>query len=373
MLNGGAVDMSWSSPEVHEALDLCLSCKACVNDCPTGIDMAMYKSESLFRTYKGRVRPIAHYTFGRLPTWLNLVGRFGPAVNKIASYKPLRSLMLRLAGADGRRSLPLFPTLPFRMMHAAQGLATAPSSDAETSHRVLLWIDSFSDTMSPGVPVAALKVLRAAGCDVQLSGPGACCGLTLISTGQLTAAKNKLRKTLDILHPHVTDGRTVIGLEPSCTAVLRSDLMELLPDDPRAQVVSARVKTVSEFLSSISWTPPASDERLLAQPHCHQYSVIGYDKDLELLDAMGCDVEVSSGCCGLAGNFGMEKGHYEISATIAEQGILAKAAADPGRQILADGFSCRTQVADLADLPSRHIVEIMADALGKSAGTTNGV
>jgi FAD/FMN-containing dehydrogenase/Fe-S oxidoreductase len=366
MLNGGTVDMSWNSPEVHDALDLCLSCKACANDCPTGIDMAMYKSEALFQKYKGRLRPISHYTFGKLPTWLNLIGRMGPLVNKLASVRALESLLLHFAGADARRSLPTFPRLPFRMLDSTRQISRHPESSVEAEHKVVLWVDSFSDTMSPEVPVAALKVLRAAGCDVQLSGPGACCGLTLISTGQLTAAKSKLRKTLDVLHPHVAAGRTVIGLEPSCTATLRSDLLELLPDDPRAHPVSARVKTVAEFLTSIGWVPPISDERLLVQPHCHQYSVIGYDKDLRLLEAMGCDVEVSSGCCGLAGNFGMEKGHYEISETIAEQGILAKARADPSRQILADGFSCRTQVADLASLDSRHLVQIMAEALENS-------
>ncbi|MGO4493978.1 (Fe-S)-binding protein, partial [Arthrobacter sp. 2YAF22_2] len=243
---------------------------------------------------------------------------------------------------------------------------------AVTPHRVLLWVDSFSDALSPGVPVAALKVLQAAGCDIEVAGPGACCGLTLISTGQLTAAKTALRKTLDVLYPHVADGRTVIGLEPSCTAVLRSDLLELLPDDERAAQVSARTQTVSEFLTSINWQPPTSEERILAQPHCHQSAIMGYGKDLELLNSMGCDVEISSGCCGLAGNFGMEKGHYDVSVAIAEQGILGKIADAPDRSILADGFSCRTQVADLSGRGSRHIVQILAEALDSSAAASPG-
>jgi Fe-S oxidoreductase len=144
---------------------------------------------------------------------------------------------------------------------------------------------------------------------------------------------------------------------------LRSDLLELLPDDPRAVALSRQVKTVAEFLTSIKWAPPQAAEKLLVQPHCHHYSVMGYGPDRQLLSEMGCDVETSAGCCGLAGNFGMENGHYEVSEKIARDGILAKASESPDRAIMADGFSCRTQVRDLAGLESRHLVQIIAQAL----------
>ena len=359
MLNGGVVTLGWSSPEVHEALDLCLSCKACANDCPTGIDMAMFKSETLHQTYKGRLRPLSHYTLGRLPQWLRLAAPLAPLVNVASRVPALRRAMMTLMGADTRRSLPPLPPAPFRWDRAARRRARETSG----RHRVLLWVDSFSDAMAPDIPRDALEVLAAAGCDVRIAGPGACCGLTLISTGQLTAAKATLRRTLDVLLPHVREGRTIVGLEPSCTATLRSDLLELLPDDPRAAEVSRSVKTIAEFLTSIGWTPPRAAERLLVQPHCHQYSVMGYGPDAALLEAMGCDVESSAGCCGLAGNFGMEKGHYEVSEKIARDGIIARAAQDPERRILADGFSCRTQVRDLAGLDSRHLVQVLAEAL----------
>lgn len=366
MLNGGVVELGWSSPEVHDALDLCLSCKACANDCPTGIDMAMFKSEALFQTYKGKMRPLAHYTFGRLPQWLSMVGRLGPAINFVAGFKPLSRLLLGMAGADARRKLPKFPTKPFRFMKMAPVVSLAPvvaDAAATETHQVVLWVDSFTDAMSPDIAADAVKVLRSAGCSVELAGPGVCCGLTLITTGQLTAAKTKLSKSLDILYPQVSAGKTIIGLEPSCTAVMRSDLLELLPEDPRSVAVSRATKTVSEFLRSIEWAPPLAAEKLLVQPHCHQYAVMGYAEDLKVLESMGCDVEVSSGCCGLAGNFGMEKGHYDISVKIAEDGILKKATASPDRAVLADGFSCRTQVADLADIDSRHLVQVIAEAL----------
>lgn len=229
--------------------------------------------------------------------------------------------------------------------------------------KVLLWVDSFSDALAPGVAQDALEVLTAAGCDIQLAGPGACCGLTLISTGQLQRAKATLRATLDQLIPHVRRGRTVVGLERNCTATLRSDLQQLLPDDPRAAELANSVKTIAEFLTDIDWHPPKVTGKLLVQPHCHHHSVMGFTKDEQLLASAGYDIEVSPGCCGLAGNFGMEKGHYEISATIAHQGILAKANAAPDRTILADGFSCRTQIKDLAGLDGRHIVQVLAAAL----------
>jgi FAD/FMN-containing dehydrogenase/Fe-S oxidoreductase len=359
MLNGGVVTLGWSSPEVHDALDLCLSCKACANDCPTGIDMAMFKSETLHQTYKGRIRPLSHYTLGRLPQWLRLSAPVAPLVNLVGRLPMLRKTMMAMMGADSRRSLPPLPPTPFRKTKEGRNR----NHGRRGGHKVLLWVDSFSDAMAPDVARDAIEVLVAAGCDVKLAAPGACCGLTLISTGQLSAAKAKLRATVDLLLPHVRDGRTVVGLEPSCTATLRSDLKELLAEDPRAAELSDAVRTVAELLTMMDWTPPPAVDRLLVQPHCHHYSVMGYAADEALLSAMGCDIETSAGCCGLAGNFGMEKGHYEVSENIARRGILAKAEASPDRSIMADGFSCRTQVRDLAGLESRHLVQVIADAL----------
>ncbi|BCT78207.1 oxidoreductase [Sinomonas cyclohexanicum] len=369
MLNGGLVQLGWRSPEVHAALDLCLSCKACATDCPAGVDMAAYKSETLYRAYRGRLRPRSHYTLGRLPQWLRLAAPFAPILNVAARVGFLRTTALAAMGADPRRSLPRLPRAPFRWEAAARRRASGrrSRSAAEGAPGVVLWVDTFSDALDPDIPRDAIAVLEAAGCAVEVAGPGACCGLTYISTGQLDAARARLRRTLDVLVPHVRAGRTVVGLEPSCTATLRSDLAELLPDDPRAAELAGSVKTVAELLTGIGWRPPRVGLKVLAQPHCHQHAVMGFDADLALLEGAGCDVDVSAGCCGLAGNFGMEAGHYEVSERIAQGGILAKVGLSPDRTILADGFSCRTQIRDLAGLEGRHLVQVLAEALREGA------
>lgn len=358
MLNGGVVSDGWASPELHDALDLCLSCKACASDCPTGIDMATFKSETLHRTYQGKLRPRAHYTLGRMPQWLRLAAPFARIVNALGKITPLRKIGLFAMGADGRRSLPEIAAKPFRRLQKN----IQPKSQPEGT-KVVLWVDSFTDNLSPEIALDAITVLEAAGCDVKIAEPGVCCGLTLISTGQLTAAKQKLTDAVEMLNPYVEAGYTVVGLEPSCTATLRSDLVELLPRDPAAQAVSSQVKTVSELLATLDWEPPQLDRKLLVQPHCHQYAIMGFETDQKLLEKLGCDVEVSAGCCGLAGNFGMEQGHYDVSVKIAEDGILKKIDESPDREILADGFSCRTQITDLDGASSRHLVQLIADKL----------
>lgn len=361
MLNGGVVSEGWSSPELHEALDLCLSCKACANDCPTGIDMATFKSETLHRTYQGKLRPRTHYTLGRLPQWLRLAGPFARIVNMLGKITPLRKAMLLAMGADGRRSLPELATKPFRRLRKN----LTPAHQASGT-KVVLWVDSFTDSLSPEIALDAITVLEAAGCNVAIAPPGICCGLTLISTGQLTAAKQQLTNTVAALSPYVEDGYTVVGLEPSCTATLRSDLVELLPHDQAAQKVSNQVTTVAELLTTLDWEPPQLDRKLLVQPHCHQYAIMGFETDQKLLEKLGCDIEISSGCCGLAGNFGMEQGHYEVSVKIAEDGILKKIDESPDREVLADGFSCRTQISDLDGTSTQHLVQLIAKELRKS-------
>ena len=249
---------------------------------------------------------------------------------------------------------------------------------------MVLWADSFSDAFDPEVPRAAVAVLRAAGYQVIIPGRSACCGLTWISTGQLDGARRRLRGLLGVLAPYAQAGLPIVGLEPSCTAVLRSDLADLLPGDPRAVAVAGAVHTLAELLTAApplgpdpGWAPPRlAGTEIIAQPHCHHHSVLGYAADQALLHQAGASVTTLAGCCGLAGNFGMERGHYEVSVAVAENALLpALRAAPPGAVYLADGFSCRTQADQLAGVRGQHLAQLLAARLpapGAGAAGTAG-
>lgn len=360
MLNGSLVT-DWRDPALHEALDLCLSCKGCASDCPTGIDMATYKAEALHQAYKGRVRPASHYSLGWLPRWSRLAS-VAPAVANAAMRVPgVTPALLAAAGVDGRRSLPTFAPATFRQLldsraDADTGASTAPNGP------VVLFVDTFVNHFSPSVGVDAVRVLEAAGYEVRVAERQRCCGLTWISTGQLDAAKRLLAATVADLGPVAAQGIPIVGLEPSCTAVLRHDAPDLLGTDA-ARSVAAATRTLAEVLTATGgWEPPSlAGTRVVAQPHCHQASVLGWDADQALLARAGADVVRLGGCCGLAGNFGVEKGHYEVSVAVAEQQLLpAVRDAAPDDVVLADGFSCRTQLEDLAPRGGTHLATLLA-------------
>ena len=418
------------SPEVLEALDLCLACKACSADCPAGVDMARYRSEALFRTYRGCMRPLSHYTLGWLPRLTRVTARvpgLAAVANAVMSVGPLRSLAFRIIGLDPRRGMPALQSGTFTAWARKRSLLagsvptvtpddavssgaptsdTAPS-DAATDARerggaqaspdsareregatassmadspilsgprdpsgrpyALVWADSFSQTLDDTGARAVVEVLEANGF-APIVAPDACCGLTWITTGQLTGAKKHLASLLGVLAPFAVSGIPIVGVEPSCTAVLRDDLLDLLPDDPRSMLVSSATRTLAEVLSAL----PASARRLpslegveiVAQPHCHHYSVMGWDADQALLESLGARVTRLEGCCGLAGNFGMEAGHYDLSVAVASHSLLPSLSAKPDAVYLADGFSCRTQAAQLAGRGGVHLATLLA---GRSA------
>jgi FAD/FMN-containing dehydrogenase/Fe-S oxidoreductase len=360
----GVTRPDWNSPEIAESLDLCLSCKACSTDCPAGVDMAALKSEVTYRKYRGRLRPIAHYTLGWMPRWARLATRASALANLAISIRPVEKLVLLFGGMDTRRSIPRFARQPFRNWWNKRATASPASPK-----RVVLWADSFSDNFSPEIGRAAVDVLEAAGYQVFVPGRSVCCGLTWITTGQLDGARRKLSELVEVMHPFVADGVPIIGLEPSCTAVLRSDLVELLPGDERAVAIAANTHTLAELLSApeplgpgADWVrPDLSGVELVVQPHCHHHSVMGFGADEALLTEWGATTTVLAGCCGLAGNFGMERGHYEVSVAVAENALLpALRAASPQTVFLADGLSCRTQAAQLAGASGVHLAELIA-------------
>ena len=448
------------SPEVLEALDLCLACKACSADCPAGVDMARYRSEALFRTYRGRMRPLSHYTLGWLPRLTRVTARvpgLAAVANAIMSVSPLRSLAFRIIGLDPRRGMPalqsgtvtawarrrnlLADSVPAgdaaSSFTATPGTATSgtaartaasssakspsaatsaaatdarerfgtpascdstrerggtPASCDSTREReaatassmsgspilsgprdpggrpyALVWADSFSQTLDGTGARAVVDVLEANGF-APIVAPDACCGLTWITTGQLTGAKKHLASLLGVLAPFAASGIPIVGVEPSCTAVLRDDLMDLLPDDPRSALVSGATHTLAEVLAAVPESsrnlPSLEGVEIVAQPHCHHYSVMGWDTDQALLESLGARVTRLEGCCGLAGNFGMEAGHYDLSVAVASHSLLPSLSAQPDAVYLADGFSCRTQAAQLAGRGGVHLATLLA---GRSA------
>ena len=439
-----------NSPEVLEALDLCLACKACSADCPAGVDMARYRSEALFRTYRGRLRPLSHYTLGWLPRLTRVTARvpgLAAVANAIMSVAPLRSLAFRIIGLDPRRGMPALQSgtvtawarrrnllagcvpagdaassftatsstaapaaatsaaatsaaatdarehggTPASSNSARERGGTPASSDSAREREAatasstvgspvlsgprdpggrpyaLVWADSFSQTLDGAGARAVVDVLEANGF-APIVAPDACCGLTWITTGQLTGAKKHLASLLGILAPFAAAGIPIVGVEPSCTAVLRDDLPDLLPEDPRSMLVSGATHTLAEVLSAVPESsrnlPSLEGVEIVAQPHCHHYSVMGWDTDQALLESLGARVTRLEGCCGLAGNFGMEAGHYDLSVAVASHSLLPSLSAQPDAVYLADGFSCRTQAAQLAGRGGLHLATLLA---GRSA------
>ncbi|WUS98468.1 FAD-binding oxidoreductase [Streptomyces sp. NBC_00708] len=357
---GGLITDGWRSTEVRDALDLCLSCKGCRSDCPVGVDMATYKAEFLHHHYRRRPRPASHYALGRLPLWLRLAAPLAGPLNALARVRPLAALAKRLAGIAPERGIPPLARETFtRWLDRHRG-ARHRSNDRPA----LLWPDTFTEYLTPEVGRAAVTVLEAAGREVLPAGRGLCCGLTYVSTGQLDLARRVMRRTLDRLGG--TPGDPVIVLEPSCAATLRTDLPELLPDDPRAARLAASVHTLAQYLEAYApdWQPPRLDRPVTGQTHCHQHAVLGDAAERRLRERAGLTGELAGGCCGLAGNFGYERGHWDVSVACAEDQLLpAVRGAAPGTAILADGFSCRTQLYQLGGVRGRHLAELLAEGL----------
>jgi len=366
MLAGHAdspVTGGWRSAEVRDARDLCLACKGCKRDCPVEVDMATMKAEFLAHHYRGRIRPRAHYSMGWLPVLAQAAARAPRLVNALTQAPGLRAAPTAAGGIDRRRRIPLFAGQTLQAW-AAQRAAGPGALRGE----VVLWPDTFTNHLTPAVGQAAVQVLEAAGWQVTVPQQLLCCGLTWISTGQLTVARRVLQRTVSALAPALRRGALVVGLEPSCTAAFRSDAGDLLPGDRDVQRLRQQTVTLAELLMNHTpgWQPPQLGGQAIAQTHCHQHAVMRYDADQAVLRAAGIDTDVlDAGCCGLAGNFGFESGHYDVSMACAERVLLpAVREAGPDTLVLADGFSCRTQIeqAGTGRRPA-HLAEVLAAGL----------
>ncbi|HWD78206.1 MAG TPA: FAD-linked oxidase C-terminal domain-containing protein [Kribbella sp.] len=358
MLQGDLITDGWRSTEVRDGLDLCLSCKGCLSDCPVNVDMATYKAEFTHHHYARRpwARPLSHWSMGWLPLWSRLASRAPKVANRFAGL----SLTKRLGGIAAERDVPAFAAESFTKWFSSRGRPTTGGR-----RRVVLWPDTFTNYLAPEIGRDAVAVLEAAGFEVVLPDKPVCCGLTWISTGQLTTARRVLSRSLATLAPHLEAGTPIVGLEPSCTAALRHDAPALIVDNPLVALLAANTRTFSEVLVESGWEPPQVGGAAFVQPHCHQHAVLGFDADRKLMAAAGIDADLAApGCCGLAGNFGFERDHYDVSKAVGERSLLPAVRSLPETTtVLADGFSCRTQIAHGTPRAAHHLAELLARGL----------
>ncbi|MFI6810084.1 FAD-binding and (Fe-S)-binding domain-containing protein [Streptomyces luteogriseus] len=365
MVRGETVTDGWRSAEVRDALDLCLSCKACSSDCPVGVDMATYKAEFLHQHYKGRLRPRSHYSLGWLPLTSALAGYAARPVNALLRG-PFGTLLARLGGVTTQRRIPAFASRRALRKTLRAAKTTEPA-------KALLFVDSFTRAFRPQVAGAASRVLADAGipCTPQ---DDLCCGLTWVSTGQLSTAWRVMTRTVTALDDG--DTRPIIVAEPSCAAALKRDVPELLGTEA-AQRVADRVHTFTGALTDLAdegWTPPPLPENVVLQTHCHEYATFKGRRPADLLRRLGVrTVDEAEGCCGLAGNFGFEAEHYDTSIAVADLALTPRLDQLDGRPVVADGFSCATQIDHLAgdrDVRALHLAELLdpaADQLGETS------
>lgn len=361
MFQGEVTTASWRNEEVFDALSLCLSCKGCVSDCPTHVDMATYKAEFLSHYYRRRLRPLSDYALGFIP-WIGRVASRAPrVVNTVLSQRVLAALVKRPVGITTQRAAPAFARRTFRRSPVATRLG------AEREPTVVLWPDTFSDQYRPQRAEAIVAVLEAAGQRVLVPEAWGCCGRPLYDSGMLRRAAQTLRRVLDILSPYVEAGLKVIVSEPSCLATFRDEMVDLLGDDPRAQLLARCVRSPSEYLDEIEWTPPSKSpgERVSLHPHCHQRATSGTSSDQRVLERAGFVVDVLDlGCCGLAGSFGFKSEHEALSRQIGNDrfapALKAKSATST---LVIDGFSCLTQANHLGAPQGVSIPELLGTLL----------
>ncbi|HEV9035859.1 MAG TPA: FAD-binding and (Fe-S)-binding domain-containing protein [Puia sp.] len=372
MLMGDVVD-GWKDKNVKNALDLCLSCKGCKGDCPVNVDMATYKAEFLSHYYKGKVRPRSAYAMGFIYWWARLASVTPRVANFFTQTPGLRSISKWIMGVAPQRQIPAFATQTFKdWFRRRTGPAYyRPLGDRMRPGerpRVILWADTFNNNYFPETLKAAVTVLEAAGFSVAVPGASLCCGRPLYDYGLLTTAKKLLRKILDTLREDIRNGIPVVGLEPSCIAVFRDELTNLFPTDKDAVRLKTQTFTLAEFLQkkAPNFRPPLLKHEALVHGHCHQKAIMKMDAEKELFEKMKLDFEiVDSGCCGMAGSFGYEKGtHYTVSVQVGEL-VLLPAVRNASRDafIIADGFSCREQIIQQTDRTPMHTAEVIALAL----------
>ncbi|HVT29718.1 MAG TPA: FAD-linked oxidase C-terminal domain-containing protein, partial [Lacipirellulaceae bacterium] len=414
MLQGDVVADGWRDDHVREALDLCLACKGCRNDCPMNVDMATYKSEFLAHYYSNRLRPRTAYTMGLIYWWARLASHMPSVVNFFTQTWPFSALLKLGGGVAQDRRIPQFanPTfvewyrkrppearrrakstkrcigtpLSYQDMPAFQsdsyGMLSGDGSDGASrlnpfahqprtqTKRVMLWPDTFTNYLRPEAAMAAVEVLEDAGFEVEIPPRPLCCGRPLYDWGMMDTAIGLWRQTLDVLQPQIDAGTPLVGLEPSCVASFRDELVNLFPGEGRAKRLSRQTYMLSEFLEQEGYQPPVLKRKALVHGHCHHKAVMHMDAEIAVLKKLGLAYELlDSGCCGMAGAFGFEKQHYDVSVACGERVLLpAVRKASSSTLIIADGFSCREQIEQCTNRKTFHLAEVLHMAIEQESG-----
>ena len=363
MLQGDVLRDGWRDEPVREALDLCLACKGCKGDCPVNVDMATYKAEFLSHYYARRLRPRSAYAMGLIHRWARLAALAPALANTLTRAPGLRRLAKAAAGVAQQREMPAFAPQTFKRWWRHRPARFRDMS----AQRVLLWADTFNNHFHPETAVAAVEVLEAAGFVVDVPGGALCCGRPLYDFGMLDTAKRLLRQILDALASELAAGTPIVVLEPSCAAVFRDELVNLFPDDENALRLKAQTYLLSEFLEQFApdFQTATMQRHAVVHGHCHQKALMGMHAEEAVLRKHVATVEtLDSGCCGMAGAFGFEASHYDVSIACGERVLLpAVRGAPKDTLIIADGFSCREQIAQATDRRALHLAEALQMAL----------
>jgi Fe-S oxidoreductase len=367
LLQNEVLNDSWKSEEVKEALDLCLSCKACKSECPTNVDLATYRAEFLAHYFEGRRRPLGAYAFGLIDKWAALGSRTPGLANMLLKAPGVTGLLKRSLHLAPQRELPRLASKSFTSWARSNNVPSPPQNGAAAGRDVILWADTFNNFFHPSTSRAAFEVLQAAGARVTVPRERLCCGRPLYDFGMLDRAKVYLRRVMDHLAPQIDAGVPIVVLEPSCASVFRDELRNLFPRDGRAEKLRKQTFLLSEFLerNAPGFEPPRLDRTVLLHGHCHHKALMKMTDEESLLKKMGARVTApDAGCCGMAGPFGFEAAKYDVSMAIGERVLLpAVRSAPPDTLILSDGFSCREQIYQATGRRALHLAEVMQLAL----------
>ncbi len=364
MLQGNPLEHGWKSEAVKESLEYCLACKGCKQECPVNVDMATYKAEFLYHYFKGKARPVQMYLFGYMFKWAKLAALMPGAANFFTQAPPFSWLMKRIAHIAPERHIPMFADRTFRQWFEKRTVRNAGKE------RVVLWTDTWNNHFHPHTAQAAVEVLEDAGYHVLIPRNQICCGRPLYDYGLLDSAKKQLHAILADMRPLIREGVPLVGLEPSCLSVFKDEMQNMLGADMDAQRLAAQSFTLETFLNKKAekdegYKPPKLERTAIVHEHCHKKSLLDPVSETHVFGQMRMDFEqLDSGCCGMAGAFGFEKSHYDMSVKCGERRLLPKVrGAKPQTIVVADGFSCREQIVQTTDRQALHPAEVMKLAM----------